>query len=79
MIRLYDEATEELIGDLTEEELDFMHDQLEEEHADDDDYYINQDTIDLFAARGGDPHLITLLRTALGSRSAMDVRWVRED
>lgn len=79
MIRLYDAATEELIGDLTEEQLVFLQEQLEAENADDDDYYINPDTIDVFEARGGDPHLITLLRTALGSRTAMDVRWVRED
>lgn len=75
MIQLFDARSGTHIGDVSEEHLDFMHAQLEEESADDQDYYINGATIDLFEARGADAALVSLLRQALGAREDMDIRW----
>lgn len=77
MIKLFDAATNAQIGTLTEAQLQFLIDQLEEESADDRDYYINAETLDMFEQAGADPELVAMLRSALGTRSEMDVRWER--
>ena len=78
MIKLYDVATDREIGRITDAQLRFMMDQLEEESDDDQDYYINSDTVDVFESAGAEPALVELLRKALGDRTEMDVRWERK-
>ena len=75
MIQLFDARSGASIGDISDEHLAFMHEQLEEEGVEDQDYYINQVTLDLFTRRGADPALVTLLQQALGTREDMDIRW----
>jgi K+-sensing histidine kinase KdpD len=65
------------IGSITEAQLQFLVDQLEEESAEDTDYYLTRDTLDLLAADGADPALLDLLRGALGERADMEIRWER--
>ena len=77
MIQLYDAGTGAALGTITEEQLKFLMDQLEEESTQDQDYYINQETLDLFEESGADPALLALLRRALGDRQEMDIRWSR--
>ena len=77
MIELRDKDSGALIGNITEAQLKFMIDQLEEEYAEDTDYYINQATIDMFEERHGDPQLLDILRKALLSRNDMEIRWSR--
>lgn len=78
MIKIYDEATGTVYGTITEAQLEFLIDQLEEESAEDTDYYINRATVDLLEEGGADADLLKLLRTALGDRQDMDIRWARE-
>jgi len=78
MIQLFDARSGTAIGTISEEQLDFMQGQLEEEGADDQDYYLNPATLELFEQRGADPALVTLLRQALGDREDMDIRWEAE-
>jgi hypothetical protein len=75
LIRLYDAASNAPIGTITEAQLQFLIDQLEEESRRDRDYYINVPTLEMFEEKGGDPELIALLRRALGDRQDMDIRW----
>jgi hypothetical protein len=75
MIQLFDARSGTPIGELQEEHLVFLRTQLEEESVEDQDYYINQVTLDLFEQRGADPALVSLLRQALGDREDMDIRW----
>jgi processive 1,2-diacylglycerol beta-glucosyltransferase len=75
MIKLFHVQTNTEIGEITQTQLDFLTSQLEEESANDTDYYINADTLDYFAQQGAEPSLIALLRNALGSRPDMDIRW----
>ena len=77
-IDLFDNATDKLIGSITEPELQHMMEILEEESESDQDYYIDQATIDLLGGDGrATDHLLNLLRTALGDRDGIDVRWER--
>jgi hypothetical protein len=76
MIQIVDAQSGTPLGTVTEEQLGFLKDQLEEEWKDDDDYYINRATLDLFAEAGADPGLLALLRGALGDREEMEIRWL---
>ena len=77
MIQLYDKDTGAPLGAITEEHLQFLADQLEEESPEDQDYYINAPTLDAFEEAGADPALLAMLRRALGEREEMEIRWTR--
>jgi hypothetical protein len=78
-IRLFDEATGREVGRISEAELAFLQDALEEEGLDDHDYWINPDTVDMLERRGAPAHLISLLRAAVGDDpDGMDVAFERE-
>ena len=77
MAQLFDADSQAPIGTITDVQLQFLIDELEEESATDQDYYIDAATIDMLELDGGDPALIALLRSALGARDGMEVRWVR--
>ncbi|MBP1703684.1 MAG: monogalactosyldiacylglycerol synthase [Chloroflexi bacterium] len=75
MVNLYDEGTGEVIGAITEEQFQFMVDQLEEESTLDQDYTISQMLLAYFEELNADPELVTLLRNALGNRDEMEITW----
>lgn len=77
MIQIYDKDTGSRIGTISEENLQFLIDQLEEESGVDQDYYINETTVDLFEEQGADKNLVALLRSALNGRTEMEIRWSR--
>jgi processive 1,2-diacylglycerol beta-glucosyltransferase len=77
MIDLYDNEAGQLIGSITDADLKVLVDALEEESETDRDYYIDAATIDLLGDGRATEHLLHLLRTALGTREGMDVRWQR--
>lgn len=77
MIQIHDKDSGARIGTLTEEQLQFLIDQLEEESGEDQDYYINETTVELFEENGADKALIALLREALNGRTEMEIRWSR--
>lgn len=77
MIEILDKQTGRSLGTLSDEQFQFLSDQLEEESATDDDYYLNRTTVDLLEEQGADPALVSLLRTALGTAEETDIRWRR--
>ena len=78
MIELRDKETGRTLGSISDEQLQFLIDQLEEESDTDTDYYIDAATLEMFAARSIDPKLLTLLRGALGDREGMEIEWKRK-
>ena len=76
MIDLYNSENNQPIGSISDADLQVLMDALEEESADDRDYYINADTIDILAENAS-PALVELLRSALGSSEGVEVRWER--
>ena len=78
MIQIHDKDTGTLIGTISEENLQFLIDQLEEETSEDQDYYINEATLDSFAEAGADKALVGLLRGSLKGRTEMEIRWSRK-
>ena len=77
MIDLYNVSTNQLIGSITEADLQVLIDALEEESEEDQDYYIDPATIDVIADGRATTHLVGLLRSALGSSDGVDIRWER--
>jgi hypothetical protein len=77
MIQLHEKETGVFVGTITDEQLQFLIDQLEEESSDDTDYYIEQATLDLFEEVGADTGLLALLRQALGTREGIEIIWSR--
>lgn len=75
MIDLFRVSNNRLIGSITPADLEVLQAALEEESADDRDYYITAATIDIIADGRATEHLVGLLRTALGSDEGVDIRW----
>jgi len=76
MVDLYNAETNQLLGTVSDADLQVLADALEEESSEDRDYYINADTIDLLADKGSD-QLVELLRGALGTGEGVEIRWAR--
>jgi hypothetical protein len=76
MINVINAASGEQIGTISEDQLQFLIDNLEEEWADDQDYYISAPTVDMLEARGADAAMVAMLRGAAGEQG-VDVRWTR--
>jgi hypothetical protein len=65
MIALYNAATNDLLGQITEADLKVL------------DYFIDAATIDVIADGKATEHLVGLLRKAVGSSDGVDIRWQR--
>jgi processive 1,2-diacylglycerol beta-glucosyltransferase len=77
MITLSDKDTNQPIGTVTEDQLQYLIDQLEEEWSEDQDYAVSNMLLDMFEGQGADPQLVSLLRTALGDREEMNIVWTK--
>lgn len=77
MIQLTDADSGAALGLITDEQLQFLVDQLEEEALTDQDYYISRDILELLDDAGADPALVALLRQGMGDREDMEIRWSR--
>ena len=66
MVRLIDPNTGNEIALISEDQLAFLQDALEEEGPEDRDYWIDADTVEMLAARpAAPPDLIAVLRRAV--------------
>ena len=77
-VTLTDTGTGRIVGRITEDQLQCLVDELEEESSEDRDYYIDAATIDLLAGAGADADLIDLLKRATAGRDGVELRWTRE-
>ena len=75
MYRLTDIEHDYEIGIITEDQVQFLIDNLEEEGIEDQDYYIDPDALSFFAENGCDEELLTMLAEALEGRVNIDVRY----
>ena len=75
MHRLFRIDNDAELGNITDVQLKFLIENLEEEHKDDTDYFIDRDTIELLSDNGADPELLALLEKGLGDDDEMDVAW----
>ena len=77
MINLREKGTDKPLGQISEEQLQYLIDHLEEEWLEDQDYAITPLLLQVFEEQGADPALVSLLRDVLGSRAEMEIVWSR--
>jgi len=77
MIALRDKDTGADLGTISEEQLQFIVDQHEEEYTEHRDYYTNRTTVEIMQQSGADSELINLLSKAIGDRDGVEIEWSR--
>ena len=74
MIALSRKADNSSLGDISEEELQFLVDNLEEDEGlGDNEYNITRMTLEYLRENGISPHLASLLEGALGGQDEVDI------
>ena len=64
------------LGTISESQLDFLIDNLEEELEEDEDYWVNQATIDYLREKGADEGLLGILEKAISdSDEGVDISY----
>ncbi len=61
------------LGEIAEEEMQFLRDNLEEESLTDDDYAISRLTLEYLRGNGLSPRLAQLLQDALGDQDEVEI------
>lgn len=77
MIEVFDNRNDALIGEITEAQLEFLMNNMEEESLEDQDYAITAMTLAYFEELGADTALVGMLRQALGDQYELVIRWER--
>lgn len=75
MVKLYEKATNSYLGEISEEELQFLIDNLEEENLTDTDYYIDRDSLEILKERGMSASLAQLIESALGANESVEIMY----
>ena len=77
MIKLYNNETDAYIGEINEAELKFLVRELTEEDYDDQDYYLDENTLAYLESEGADEALVALLQKAFDEHGEVEIRWKR--
>jgi hypothetical protein len=78
MITLRNKETGAYIGEITEEQLQFMINELEEDYSQDRDYWLERSELDYFKENGAAPELIHLLENAIGNSDGIEIVWEKK-
>jgi processive 1,2-diacylglycerol beta-glucosyltransferase len=73
MYALYTKSDRRFLGDISDEELQFLVDNLEEESLDDTDYDLSRLTLEYLRGNGLSPRLAQLLDGALGDQDDVEI------
>lgn len=76
-VRISDKSNGRMIGEISDQDFQFLVDQLEEESSRDTDYFVDQATVEILQAAGGSASLVSLLTAAVGSTDGVDITWQR--
>jgi len=79
MYYLYNDRSGELLGKLSYYQLQWLRSRMEEESLEDKDYSITPLELGFFEAEGADPEMIEMLRSALGDKEEVIIRWEKVD
>jgi hypothetical protein len=75
MPKLYDKSNDRLLGEISQQDLDLLIAQFEEESSRDRDYYVDNDTFLALADAGASSRLLDALKAVLDANGEGDVRW----
>jgi hypothetical protein len=74
-VKLIDNETDRMVAEITNEQLRFLIDNLEEETATDTAYYLQESTVKMLEQKGADRELIRALLKAIGKKDGIEIRW----
>ena len=77
MVKLYEKRTRRYLGRISDEELQFLIDNLEEESLTDTDYYISRATLELLKEKGMSEGLAGLIQGAMGQNDDTEISYER--
>ena len=77
MIQLRDKENGVPLGTISEEDLQFLIDNLEEEWAEDSDYYLNRTTFEMLKNKGAGQSLLDILEPVFNQREDIEIEWSR--
>ncbi len=77
MVKLYNKSTGQYLGRITDEELQFLINNLQEESLTDTDYYVNRPTLHLLKEKGMNEGLAKLIESAMGESNEIEIRYER--
>jgi len=75
VINLTEKDTNKPLGQISEEQLQYLIDNLEEEWLEDQDYAITPLLLEYFEGKGADAGLVSILRDALAGRDEIEIVW----
>lgn len=75
MFRLVDLEHDQEIGIITENQVQFLIENLEEGGIEDQDYYIDEEKYDFLAENGCEEELLEMLAETLEGRDEIDIRY----
>ena len=75
MPKLYDKADDRLLGEISQQDLDLLIAQFEEESSRDRDYYVDNDTFLLLVEAGATSVLLDAVKMGLDLNGQADIRW----
>ena len=75
IVQLHNADTDEALGEITSDELQFLFDRLERESDSDDDFFIDAATIEMLEDAKAPAHLVDVLKQAVGTGEGVEVRW----
>ena len=78
MIKLRDKDGGATLGTISETDLQFLIDELEEEWDEDTDYYLNRTTFDLLKSKGASQTLVGILEPIFKDREDIEIEWFRD-
>ena len=79
MIKLSDKESGAPLGTISEEDLQFLIDNLEEEWDEDTDYYLNRTTFDMLKDKGAGQSLLDILEPIFRVREDIEIEWSRSE
>lgn len=77
MVYLYNKSTGDLLGEISEADLQYLIDQMEEESTKDQDYSITSMELAYFREHGASSELISILSGALEGKPEVIILWSR--
>ena len=77
-IRISEKGSGRTIGEVSEQDLEFLIGYMEEESSKDQDYFVEPMAIDALERLGASTAFIALLRDAVGSSDGIDIVWTRD-
>ena len=75
MYELTRKSDQQPLGVISDEEMQFLRNNLEEESLTDDDYTISRLTLEYLRGNGLNSHLAQILETALGGQDDVEIRY----